>query len=472
MQQAVDISAVRVPRLDDYFGLWAVEENRFRAAFDRVARMDLGLHIQQSDYEPKPVVVRHASSAPPAAGSHASKVAVIELTGLLVKGESSLYESTSTVRARREIRNAADDPSVGGILLVIDSPGGTAAGTADLARETLEASVKKPVFAFIEDLGASAAYYVASQTDRIYANERSALVGSIGTLMGVYDVSGAAAKEGVKALVFATGPLKGTGFPGSEVTDEQQAYLQAIVDQTQRSFDQAVREGRGLSDEDLAAVRSGAVFVAEEAQRLKLIDGVQTLDATLAELFATISEEEKSMSRSQIAQPATGLAVLNTKQPKSEEEPKKVPEEEDGEEEPKKVPEKEDGEEEPKKVPEEEDGEEEPKKDDEEASQNAGSRAEVKRYLTAFGPDGATWYAEGLTFEQAKDKQVEKLTARVAAMEATLKAVNRGEAEPVQFQSGDKDQRAAAAAKYAGHLGENLSKMAAATEAAMATGGK
>jgi signal peptide peptidase SppA len=210
-------------------------------------------------------------------------VAVIRAVGTLMKQQSSMG-GTSTIQLRRDIRSAAADPTVSASCSAIDSPGGTVAGTADLAADVKAARRKKPVWAHIDDLGASAAYWLASQADAVYANNPTALVGSIGTLQVVYDYSAAAEKEGVKTLVFRTGPLKGAGVPGAAVTEEQAANYQRLVNETQTHFDAAVRAGRGMTRAELDAVRTGGVFPAGEAVGLKLIDGVRPLDATLAAL--------------------------------------------------------------------------------------------------------------------------------------------------------------------------------------------
>jgi signal peptide peptidase SppA len=216
-------------------------------------------------------------------GRGQQQTAVVKLTGTLMKQQSSLGgNNTSTIAARRAIRSAAADPNVSGILLAIDSPGGTVAGTADLAADVKAASRKKPVIAHIDDLGASAAYWIASQADAVYANTPTALVGSIGTVLSITDSSGAGEKSGVKTMTFATGPLKAAGYDGTPITDEQAAYFQGLVDSLQQEFDAAVQRGRRLSDTKLAAVKSGAVYPAAEAQPLGLIDGVQPLEKSLA----------------------------------------------------------------------------------------------------------------------------------------------------------------------------------------------
>jgi signal peptide peptidase SppA len=263
-------------RLSDYFGVWAYEPARFKAQWETIAATNLAEHMAAPPPPKQPTFM----AEPVKGGMH---VARIIMRGSLMKGTSS-FGGTSTVQLRRDIRQAVADPNISGILLDVDSPGGTVAGTADLAAEVRAARKKKPVYAHIDDLGASAAYWVASQADQVFANDKTALVGSIGTLMTVYDYSGQAEKEGVKTLVFSTGPLKGAGAPGSPVTDEHRAYFQGLVDDSQASFDAAVRAGRGMSAAQLAAVRTGAVFTASQALELKLIDGIRSVDRTIESL--------------------------------------------------------------------------------------------------------------------------------------------------------------------------------------------
>lgn len=216
-------------------------------------------------------------------GRNGKSVAVIDIASVMTKA-GSWWGGPGTAQIRQDIRRAAADPNVSGIMLAIDSPGGTVAGTADLAADVREARRSKPVYAQIEDLGASAAYWVASQASAVFANDPTALVGSIGTLLTVYDMSEAAKREGVEAVVFATGELKGTGLPGAPVTEAQRQYLQGVVNATQTYFDAAVKNGRGLSAAELAAVRTGGVFPAATALDLKLIDGIQPAGRTLKAL--------------------------------------------------------------------------------------------------------------------------------------------------------------------------------------------
>ncbi len=302
MIPAASITVPQFGRVGDWFGAWAIEETAGAQLLAMVQKTDLFAHVAQA-------AERKAATDYSILKSGKENIAVVMLTGPLMKSVGSMQAGTSTVEARRAIRKAAADPDVSAILIAIDSPGGSVSGTADLGTDIKAASKQKPVWAHIDDLGASAAYWCASQCDKVFANNDTALVGSIGTLAVVYDMSAAAEKEGIKALVFGTGPLKGAATPGSPVTEEQQAYFRGIVADAQKSFDAAVQKGRGLTDRQLESVKTGGVFGATEALSRKLIDGIQSFDVTINQLAAESRRNSRSNVRAE--SPATRSLAVN-----------------------------------------------------------------------------------------------------------------------------------------------------------------
>ncbi len=293
--------------LDQYFGLWAVEEMQFLSLFDRVANMNLAAHVQvhgaEATASPKAQVTNARTS-----GTRETTVGIIDIQGTLTKSGSSLSRASSLVSIRRSIRVAAADEEIDAILLRIDSPGGTVAGTGDVAAEVMAARQKKPVWAYVEDLTASAAYWIASQAEKIFANNGTALVGSIGTMIGLYDMSARAAANGIKAVVIKTGRLKGAGFVGTEITDEQKAYWQEIADKTQVAFTAGVARGRGRTAEQVEAEwMEGRVWNAGDAVTMGLIDGIQSLEVTVAELSkrAAGKSPQTNSRRSAMSQSST-----------------------------------------------------------------------------------------------------------------------------------------------------------------------
>lgn len=277
--------------LSQYCGVWAIEESSFALQLDRVRSLDLSAHLAANG----------GRNVAAASMSRAGSVAVIDIVGTMTKRGSSMSAAGSTVMIRDAIRAAANDPDVLGILLKIDSPGGTVAGTADLGAEVARAKASKPVYVYGEDLVASAAYWVASQGDKVYANSATSQWGSIGTYFAIDDLSRAASNAGIETIVIRSAPLKGAGVPGDKITEEQRAVWQEMVDGMQEQFSAAVAAGRGFSKEQIAAVATGRVYRASEAKKLGLIDGIKSFDETLAELSKVALQRKKASRKMEAA---------------------------------------------------------------------------------------------------------------------------------------------------------------------------
>lgn len=294
-----------VGHLADYFGPWAMEPVRLQAAAQYAGRLDLAAHVREqlrresAASDPAPGVAAGSPGSAPtgfvrvASGYDYSLgpdgVAVVELVGTMMKGESSLGQSTSTVMLRRTLRAAMADDRVRGAILHIDSPGGTVAGTHDLAADVRAFAAVKPITAYIDGLGASAAYWVASQATQVAAGP-DALVGSIGTYATVVDSAAAAEKDGFKVHVIKAGQFKGAGTPGAPVTDEQLAEFQRIVDGLNTMFLEGVSAGRRMALSRVAELADGRVHKAGDALKLGLIDQVASLDIVMADLSAAINQ--------------------------------------------------------------------------------------------------------------------------------------------------------------------------------------
>lgn len=214
-------------------------------------------------------------------------IARVPFFGQVTKGSSS-FGGASSVWTRQSIRKAIDDDRITAILLHVDSPGGTVSGAGDLADDVKAADDEKPVYTYIEDLGASAAYWIGCQARKVFANP-TALVGSIGTMTYVEDTSGAYEKAGIKVTLIATGPLKGQWVDGNPVSEEYIASVRQEVEDLNAHFQAGVTRGRGLEGDDLAAVSDGQCFIASKAQQLGLVDDVCTLQAAMAAIQQEIS---------------------------------------------------------------------------------------------------------------------------------------------------------------------------------------
>lgn len=279
---------MNIPHLDQWLGLWAIREEEFRAGHALLMGLDIHLHLQGPD----PQKARERADDYGQLTVQDS-VAVIPFHGVLMKHASSAQDSTSTVLARRLVREARSNPDVRAAFLHIDSPGGTVAGLQPLVADVAALAAAKPTIAQIENLGASAAYRVASQASKIVASPDS-LVGSIGTYGVIQDLSAAATLKGIKVHVVKAGAMKGAGVAGTEVTPEILADEQRIVNELNDSFLRDVSTGRGLSMKATRELADGRVHIAAQAQALGLIDGVQATDATWSKLVALTQQRRKS----------------------------------------------------------------------------------------------------------------------------------------------------------------------------------
>jgi signal peptide peptidase SppA len=287
------------PFVEHWLGPWAMRELEFNALAETVRGLDLSSHLAG----PAPARARDASNDDQYT-MLADGVAMIQLRGRMQKQRASLGSSASTVDTRRAIRAAVEDPEVGSILLVIDSPGGTVAGTAELAADVAAAAEKKQVVAVVEDIGASAAYWVASQASQVFA-QKTAAVGSIGTYGVVVDSSQSAEKKGYKVHVVRAGDNKGVGTPGSPVTQDHLDQFQDEINALNDCFVSGVADGRGMSVDDVSKLSTGQTWIGEAAVKAGLIDGVKTIDqaAGLARESSTkFLKERKRMASASYAE--------------------------------------------------------------------------------------------------------------------------------------------------------------------------
>lgn len=194
----------------------------------------------------------------------------------------------STVMLRDTLQQLEADDAVSGVLLVVDSPGGQAAGNDEVGQAVAALNRAKPVHVFGEDTVASAAVWYTTQAERITLN-RMGEMGSIGTYAVVADLSEMAKREGIKVHVVSSGDMKGQGVPGTKISNAFLKELQAVVDRLTDAFVGAVAEGRGMEEAAVRKLATGAMFPADEAVSLGLADAVGTQADAMAGLQAAVS---------------------------------------------------------------------------------------------------------------------------------------------------------------------------------------
>jgi signal peptide peptidase SppA len=197
-------------------------------------------------------------------------IGVIAIEGPILRKPDAFsrifFGATSSEEIGEALREVAERDDIKAVFLDIDSPGGTVAGTPELAAAVASLNAKKPVYAFTSGLMCSAAYWVASQARAIYATP-SAQVGSIGVVQVVIDNSAAIDQAGLKVEVFSVGKYKAMGAPGTSLTDDQRELIYSNLAEIAAEFHDAVRaRGRSIPDEAM----EGQTFSGKQAQRHNL----------------------------------------------------------------------------------------------------------------------------------------------------------------------------------------------------------
>jgi signal peptide peptidase SppA len=217
-------------------------------------------------------------------------VAVIPITGPVFRYANLLTEvsgATATGVIARDFQAAVENPYVRGIVLEINSPGGEATGINELAEAIYQARGTKPIVAYVEGAGASAAYWIASAAGEIVMDP-TAIVGSIGVVMSYTDTRERDERSGARRLeiVSSQSPNKRT----DPATEAGRAQVQAIVDAMADVFVGAVARNRGVTAETVIAdFGSGGVLVGASAVAARMADRLGSLETVIAELAGTAS---------------------------------------------------------------------------------------------------------------------------------------------------------------------------------------
>lgn len=200
-----------------------------------------------------------------------SHTAVIRIDGVIATDESA-----SAANINSALRKAFENEHAKAIILAINSPGGSPVQSGYVYDEIFRLRAEYPdkkVYAVIEELGASGAYYIASAADEIYAN-RSSLVGSIGVTASGFGFVDVMNKIGVERRHFTSGEHKAFLDPFSPVKEDEKAFWQDVLKSTHDQFIDAVKKGRGERLTMTDTITSGLVWNGEQALSNGLVDGL------------------------------------------------------------------------------------------------------------------------------------------------------------------------------------------------------
>jgi len=207
--------------------------------------------------------------------------ALVEVVGVIAPGTDASAE-----RVMAALQSAFKDENTQGVVVRINSPGGSPVQSNTIYEEMRRLRKKHPavpLYAVIEDLCASGGYYVAAAADRIYVS-RSSIVGSIGVRMDSFGVTGLMEKLGVERRLLTAGDNKGFLDPFLPVDPTQKAHAQALLEDVHRQFIGAVRDGRGSRLKETPDMFSGLVWTGQKSVELGLADAFGSLDYVAREV--------------------------------------------------------------------------------------------------------------------------------------------------------------------------------------------
>jgi protease-4 len=216
-------------------------------------------------------------------GSGSQQVLQLYVEGIITEEES--WNSTFNYNALlSQLNQAKDDPNIKAIVVRINSPGGAVVPTDELHRKLkqIKKETGKPIVISMGSYAASGGYYIATAGDIIYANP-STLTGSLGVIASYINYSELAQKYGVKENVIKSGKFKDIGNPMRDMTQDERALLQTMINESYEQFVSVIAEGREMSKEKVRQLADGRVYSGKQAKANGLIDKFGTLeDATEA----------------------------------------------------------------------------------------------------------------------------------------------------------------------------------------------
>ena len=205
------------------------------------------------------------------------KIKIVDVDGVIQSNDANDF-------AVEELKKAQEDPLVKGVILRVNSPGGSVYASEKIANQIKALKeAEKPVYTVMEEMAASGGYYISAPTDRIYASNET-WTGSIGVIIQSKSLQGLFEKYGIKEQNITTGKMKDAGSVGRDMNDEEKAYFQGLVDSAFDRFVKIVAEGRGLSEREVRKIADGRVYDGSQALDIGLVDKIGDLDLAISEM--------------------------------------------------------------------------------------------------------------------------------------------------------------------------------------------
>jgi len=291
--------------------VWAIEPTYAETAGPLLYGMLVnGQHWQGELSTEQPWVISGRQMGGEISGAEPGSIAIISINGPLQRQDQSCGGPVGTETMGKWIKQAAANPNIDGIILKLNTPGGTVDATEELAN--IIKSVAKPVVG-LADMAASAGYWIGSSAKELYANGETAMVGSIGTMMSFADMQPLWEKAGVKFHeIYATESTeKNRVFREARqgTPEGYQALRESILDPLNAVFLNTVQANRGQKLSAKESTLTGKTYYGSNAKKVGLVDGVGNMDTAISAVrrLAKLQKTQQKMTTENVN--ITGVLV-------------------------------------------------------------------------------------------------------------------------------------------------------------------
>lgn len=244
-------------------------------------------------------------------GNIAKKIAVLEVDGVIqdTGATPSIFSSGYMHKEfMKQLNHVKDDKSVKAIVLYVNSPGGGTNESAEIHKKLVDISkeTKKPIYVSMGAMAASGGYYISAPADKIFASPET-LTGSLGVIMQGVNISGLAEKYGVDFMTIKSGPYKDIMSSYRDMTDDEKAILQSMLDNSYNEFVRVIAEGRGMSQTDVRKLADGRIYDGRQAKEVGLIDGFGYQEDVIAQL-----KKDHKLNDAQVVRYTSNVGTLGS----------------------------------------------------------------------------------------------------------------------------------------------------------------
>ncbi|MFZ7947269.1 MULTISPECIES: signal peptide peptidase SppA [Bacillaceae] len=222
-------------------------------------------------------------------GSELKKIVILDVDGVIQDtGETGSFLQSAGYNHQdflKKLNYLKEDDTVKGVIIRVNSPGGGVVESAEIHDKLvdLQKDSKKPVYISMGSMAASGGYYISTAAKKIFASPET-LTGSLGVIMEGYNYKGLADKYGVDFVTIKSGKYKDIMSPTREMTEDERAILQKMIDNSYEGFVKVISEGRHMSVDEVKKIADGRVYDGRQAKEIKLIDDFGYLEDVIDQM--------------------------------------------------------------------------------------------------------------------------------------------------------------------------------------------